>query len=311
MKTHNLGRTKLPVSRIGLGTVEIGLPYGIGVKDMPTDTEAERILKSAAEMGITYFDTARGYGVAEERIGKAGLTKNENIVIGTKCAQFLKQEPNVTGAELEKRIREEIDTSRKNLRQESLQLVQLHSESPNYTAFDELIAIMQKLVDEGKVQHVGIATRGEQASLAALKTNFFETLQIAYSILDQRMNREVLPAAKKHSIGIINRSVLLKGALTPAAEKLPEALLPLKEQARQAAAIATELGTDLPTLAIRFAVSNPAISTILIGTIEPHHLETAIAATEAGPLPDDVLTELATLAIDDPSQIDPSQWPPL
>ena len=55
-----LGKTNLNVSPIGLGTVEIGIPYGIGKQSLPSDAEAERILKTAVELGITYFDTARG-----------------------------------------------------------------------------------------------------------------------------------------------------------------------------------------------------------------------------------------------------------
>lgn len=306
-----LGKTNYSVSQLGLGTVEIGLPYGIGVKDLPSDAEAERILKTAVELGITYIDTARGYGVAEERIGKSGIGKNPNVVIGTKCAQFLKQEPDLQGSELEKRIREEVDTSRKNLQQESLQLVQLHIELPEYIDFTELIEIMAKLVDEGKIQHVGIATRGEAAPLAAIKTNFFATIQCAYSILDQRMAGKVLPAAEKNNVGIINRSVLLQGALTPAAEKLPNALAPLKENSRKAAAVAHALGIDLPALALRFVISNPAVSTALIGTITPAHLEAAVAAIEQGPLAADILEQLYPLAIDDANQVDPGKWPRL
>lgn len=309
MKTSILGRTNVSISQLGLGTVEIGLPYGIGVDTLPSDAQAERILKTAVELGITYIDTARGYGVAEERIGRTGISRIQGIVIGTKCGQFLKQEPDLHGQELEKRIREEIDTSRRNLQQETLQLVQLHIELPDYTDFRELITIMQKLQAEEKVMHVGIATRGEEAPLAALKTDYFTTLQTAYSILDQRMTTRVLSIAQQKNVGVINRSVLLKGALTSAADKLPDQLTPLKENAKKAATIAADLGIDLPTLALRFVISNPAVTTALIGTVTPEHLTAAAAAIAAGPLPEDVLQELQMLAINDPDQVDPGRWP--
>lgn len=310
LPTRTLGSSNLSVTQLGLGTVEIGLPYGIGVKSLPSEAEAERILKTAVELGITYIDTARGYGVAEERIGKSGIGNMPGVVIGTKCAQFLKQEPALPGAALEKRIREEIDLSRKNLRQEVLQLVQLHIELADYTDFRELIEIMQKLKDEEKVLHVGIATRGEEAPLAAIAAGFFATLQTAYSILDQRMAAQVLPAAQKNGVGIINRSVLLKGALTPASEQLPDQLAPLKENSRQAAAIAADLGISLPALALRFVISNPAVTTALIGTTTPEHLSSAITAAQEGPLPAEVLEKLHPLGLTDPAQVDPAQWPP-
>ncbi len=296
-------------SRIGLGTVEIGLPYGIGKTSLPSDTEAEHILKSAVEMGVTYIDTARGYGVAEERIGKSGIGKIEGITIGTKCGQFLKNEPHVHGVDLEKRIREDIDASRNNLQQEILTLVQFHNEQEDYTDFAEIIEILQKLKDEQKIQHVGIATRGEAAALAAIETGFFETIQIAYSIIDQRMAAHVLPSAQKKGIAAFNRSVLLKGALTPGRANLPEQLSPLKAFADLAQDIADSIGISLPELAIRFAASNPAISTILIGTIQPQHIDAAIQAAKQGPLPQEVIAQCAKLGLTDPHQVDPAKWP--
>lgn len=304
-----LGKTNLEVSPIGLGTVEIGLPYGIGVKTLPSDKEAETILESAIDLGITYIDTARGYGVAEERIGQSGISKTEGIVIGTKCAQFLKDEPGLHGIQLEKRVRDEVDTSRKNLKLKTLPLLQLHIESPDFTNLDELIVIMRKLQEEQKIQHVGIACRGKKVPLAAIQSGFFETIQIAYSIIDQRMTKYVLPQAQAKNVGVICRSALLQGALTLAVAKLPAELTPLKENAKKADEIAAEAGLDLPSLAIRFAASNPAISTVLLGTTKPEHLSTALAAIQAGPLPEHILQELEKCAIDDPSQVDPSQWP--
>lgn len=296
-------------SRIGLGTVEIGIPYGIGVTSLPSDAQAEHILKSAVEMGVTYIDTARGYGVAEERIGKSGIGNSDGVIIGTKFGQFLKQEPNLHSTDLEQRIREDIDASRKNLQQEVLELVQFHNELEDYMDFSEMIEILQKLKDEQKVRHVGIATRGEAAALAAIATGFFETIQVAYSIADQRMAQRVLSAAQEKNISVINRSVLLKGALTPGRIKLSDALQPLKDAADKADHIAQSIGISLPELAIRFAASHSAISNILIGTIKPDHLESAIAATQQEPLPKEVLEKLAALGISDPTQIDPAKWP--
>lgn len=304
-----LGETGLEVSAIGLGTVEIGLAYGIGAKEIPSEQEAETILKSAVEMGVTYVDTARGYGLAEERIGKSGIGENPGIVIGTKCGQFLKNEPDLHGAELAKRIREDIETSRQMLQRDVLQLVQFHNELPDYTDFREIIDILQKLKDEGKIEHVGMATRGEEVPLAAIQSGFFETLQIAYSILDQRMAPRVLSAAQENTVGIINRSVLLQGVLSPAMNKLPLALASLKAQAAKADAIAQEAGIDLPTLAFRFVLSNPAVSTALLGTTKPHRLKAALDAANAGPLPPDIVDELKKLAIDDPNLVDPGKWP--
>lgn len=304
-----LGNTSLEVSRIGLGTVEIGLAYGLGNEGLPSEQDAKTLLKTAVEMGITYFDTARGYGLAEERIGKSGITKTSTVIIGTKFGQFLKQEPHLRGSNLEKRIRKDIDMSRKNLNQEVLQLVQFHNELENFTDYSEIIEIAEKLKNEQKVMHVGIAVRGEAAALAAIETDFFETIQLANSIVDQRMTKNVLQKAEEKNIGIINRSVLLKGALTPARSKLPEALAQLKTHADKAEEIAKSIGISLPTLAIRYVLSNPAISIALIGTSTANRIESALEAVQAGPLPEEILLLLQELSITDPVQIDPSRWP--
>ena len=306
---NQLGDTGLEVSKIGLGTVEIGLAYGLGNEGLPSEQDAISLLKTVVEMGITYIDTARGYGLAEERIGKSGIGKNSTVIIGTKFGQFLKQEPSLHGPELEKRVRQDIDESRKNLNQEVLQLAQFHNELEDFADYSEIIEIAEKLKIEQKVLHVGIAVRGEAAALAAIETNFFETIQLAYNIVDQRMAENVLELAHEKNIGIINRSVLLKGALTPARAKLPETLAQLLKNADKAEKIAKSIGINLPTLAIRFVLSSPAVSTALIGTVNANRIESALEAFNAGPLPEDVLEQLRTLAITDPAEIDPAQWP--
>ncbi|MDA1168941.1 MAG: aldo/keto reductase [bacterium] len=304
-----LGNTGLEVSRIGLGTVEIGLAYGLGNKGLPSEQDAITLLKTAVEMGITYFDTARGYGLAEERIRKSEIAKTSNIVIGTKFGQFLKQGPNLRGQDLEKRIREDIDVSRKNLGQEVLQLAQFHNELEDFVNYSEIIEIAEKLKHEQKVLHVGVAIRGEAAALAAIKIGFFETIQLANSIVDQRMTKNVLIKAHEKNIGIINRSVLLKGALTPARARLPETLAKLKENADKAEEIANNIGISLPTLAIRYVLSNPAISTALIGTSTANRIQSALEALQAGPLSEEIIHQLQQLSLTDPVQIDPAQWP--
>lgn len=304
-----LGKTDLDISKVGLGTVEIGLPYDIADKRIPTDKEAEYILKSAVDLGITYIDTARGYGLAEERIGKFGISQLPGVIIGTKCAQFLDKGEDPRGAELKKSIRADIEESLRQLQLDTLPLVQFHGGSVEQFKRGELIDIAKRLQQEGKVQYWGAAVRGEDAALAAIATGFFSTIQVAYSILDQRMRPQVLSQAKANNVGVINRSVLLKGALTPKRPTLPAALEPLKTAADQAEAIAQTLNLALPELAIRFAAVNPAVSTILIGTTNPEHLKSALTNVKAEPLTAETLAALYSLAIADPNQIDPSRWP--
>lgn len=310
MEQRTLGRTGLAVSQIGLGTVEMGYVYGIGPRTLPTDAEAGRLLRAAIELGITFVDSAEFYGVAEERIGKSGIAKLPGVVIATKCGHLLDRGEAFTPEEFVRQVRGEVEESLQKLKLDVLPLVLYHGGSAEQIRSGLLIEVMQQMQEEGKVRFSGISTRGKEAALAAIETGFFDVLQLGHSILDQRLVRTVLPLARARNIGIVNRSVLLKGALTDARRYLSDALMPLKRNADRAEEIARSLGIDLPTLALRFALSNEAISVVLIGTNKVEHLERARDAARVGPLSSEVLAELKTLAIDDRNQVDPKWWPP-
>lgn len=308
VSSRTLGRTNLKVSPVGLGTVEIGRVYGLGPRTLPDENEAVGLLRRAVELGITFFDTARSYGLAEERIRKSGIAKLPNVVVSAKCCLILEKTDDIAPDEIRKQMREEVEESLRTLGMERLPLLQLHGGSANLIQSGIIQEMAQKLKDEGKVQFVGIAVRGEEAPLAAIKDGFFDTLQFAFSILDQRMAKLVLPEAKKYNIGTVGRSVLLKGALTPVSQYLVAGLAPLKRGSDRAAEVAATFGVDLPSLAIRFVLSNPLISTAIVGSSKIENVENIVKAAEAGPLPAGVLRSLYELAIDDPMQMDPTKW---
>ncbi len=309
LKQRTLGRTGLKVSEIGLGTTTIGYVYGIGPRDLPPEDEVITFLHEVVERGVTFIDTGSFYGLAEERIGKSGVAKMSGVIVSTKCGHVLDKGETISDEELAKIMKADVESSLKRLGLDHLELVQVHGGTAERIKDGSIIRAMQRLKDAGLVRFVGISTRGEEAPLAAIESGFFDVLQLAHSILDQRMARRVFTEAKKHNIGIINRSALLKGALTPAAEHLSPVLAPLKKNSDMAKKIAERLGTDLPTLSLRFALSNDAISTVLVGTNKLKYIMSALCAASDGPLPEDVLSELRSLAIDDALQVDPKNWP--
>ena len=304
-----LGRTGLPVSPIGLGTTEIGYVYGIGPRELPSEEAVIEFLHATVALGVTFIDTGHFYGAAEERIGKSNIAQTPGVIVSTKCGHVLDRGEEISDAELARAMRAEVEESLRKLKLDVIPLVQVHGGSAERIKDGSIIAGMQAIKDAGLAQYVGISTRGEEAPLAAIESGFFDTLQLAHNVLDQRMVARVFAEAKKKNIGIINRSVLLKGALTPASQYLAPQLAELKKNSDMAGEIAKELGTDLPALAIRFALSNEAVSTVLVGSNKIKNIEKAVAAAEAGPLPPDVLTKLRELAITDPLQVDPKNWP--
>ena len=308
LPSKKLGRTGLMVSPVALGTVELGYTYGIGPRNLPNEKEAISLLQEAVDMGVNFFDTAHFYGCAEERIGKSGIAQIPGIIIATKCGHNIEKKQNITAAELEREIRQEVDESRKVLKMDTLDLVLIHGGTAEQIQKGMLITIMQKLKDEHKVAHCGISTRGIDAPQAAIDSGFFEVLQVGYSIFDQRL-RPILLKASAKEIGIIARSVLLKGALTPAHRFLTDELAMLKKYYAEISDIAQKMGTDVPTLALRFAFTENALSTILIGTNKKENLELAFTAYNKGSLAPDILEALKKFAIDDPALVDPAHWP--
>ena len=128
MKYGMLGRTDLEVSRVGLGTVEIGLPYGIGLPDPPPDDECIRLLHAALDRGITYFDTAAGYGRSEELVGKAlsGMGSSRPVIATKVKLRASASGPELEGAELSEQVCNSVRESIATLGADSLDLVQVY-----------------------------------------------------------------------------------------------------------------------------------------------------------------------------------------
>ena len=149
MQYKTLGRTGLKVSRLGLGTAEIGFAYGIGPRTLPFEQDAISLLKLAVDLGITYFDTAYFYGLAEKRIGKSKIGQSCDIIIATKCGQFLEKGEDPQGKDLEKRLRDQIETSLWNLNLEAVPILMLHGGSAEQIRRGELTGLLTKFKEEG------------------------------------------------------------------------------------------------------------------------------------------------------------------
>lgn len=306
LKQEIFGKTGLSVSRLGLGTAEIGFAYGLGTSSLPSEEEAIKLLRTAVELGVTFFDTANYYGLAEERIGKSGILKDSRVVVCTKCAQFLEKGEYFEPKELERRIREQVEGSLHTLKLETLSILLIHGPSAEQLREGTLVLIVTKLHREGKIRHWGVSTRGEEAPLAAIECGA-DVVEVAYSIADRRMT-PIFAASQKNHVGVINRSVYLKGAFAGKADYLGERQVKLKRAAAVAEKVAGDSGMTVTELALRYTLSEPAIAVSLIGTSNVVHLKAAYAAMKNGPLSRDTIDALSSLAIDDPDEVDPARW---
>lgn len=308
METRKLGWTGYRVSVIGLGTVELGMQYGLGAEAPPSRAEAIALLQHAVEKGITYIDTARSYGVAEEIIGESGIGTQPGVIIGTKCGAFYEQGEDPRGEDLRRRLAGEVDESLRALQRETLDLLQIHGPSAEVITRGELSGVLDGLTKQGKIRYFGVAARGETAPLAAVKSGAFQTIQVAVSILDQRMRDRVLPEAFAAGLGVIARSVFLKGTLTTRRQFLPKHLERLRERADAIADFVTPRGLTIEEAAVRFVLSVPEVTTLLVGTTSKDHLEAALDHAARGALPAPIMAELSAFRVDDEQLVDPKQW---
>jgi aryl-alcohol dehydrogenase-like predicted oxidoreductase len=195
------------------------------------------------------------------------------------------------------------------LQTDVIDLMQLHSVSAEDIRRGELADILQDLQVAGSIRFLGATTYGEEAALAALEDGRYDCVQIAYNMLDREAETRILPLAQSKDIGVVIRSVLLKGALTHRYCHLPAELEELKSAVERILAIVATGSWSLPELAYRFVLAHPAVSTVLVGTAFVEELKAAIDYGMRGALSAQLQAQVRQVAIKDRKQLNPGNWP--
>lgn len=313
MDYRTLGRSGLRVSTLALGTVELGLEYGIalpGETARPSTAEGVRLVHAALDGGITLIDTARAYGASEEVLGVALRGRRHEAVLATKVRTQAPDGTTPRGEALRRTMRASLEASLRALQVEYVDLWQIHNVDTALLAERDAVgAAFDEARRAGLVRAVGGSTYGEELPLAALESDLFDVLQVTYSVLDQRLEARVFPAAAARDVGLVVRSVLLKGVLTVRGDHLPEHLAPLRERSQAFRALVAARGGARTSVqaALAFALGHPLIGSTLIGVRSEAELHEALAAADA-PLDPALRAELAALRLDDPDLLNPGTW---
>ena len=319
MRFRTLGRTGLRVSEIGLGTVEIGLEYGIPVDGRrtrrPSVQDAERLLHRALDLGVNFIDTAPSYGESEAIIGRALGGRRQEYVLASKVPAG--DRGRLGHKALQARIEASIARSLRALATDVFDVVQIHNAPTDVIRDGEVLAILQDCRRRGSVRFIGVTTYGEEASLAALEAGGYDCLQIAYNVLDRQPEERVLPLAREKGVAIIARSVLLKGALSYRCASLPPELLELKLAIGRLgsllagggeASAAVGIGR-LPEVAYRYALGHPGVSVALVGAGTLDELAAAVGYAALGDLSVAEVAAIRSVTLSPAEQLDPSRWP--
>jgi aryl-alcohol dehydrogenase-like predicted oxidoreductase len=212
MQQRRLGKSNLKISAIGYGAM--GLSFGYGPA---TDRqEAIRLIRAAAERGVTFFDTAQVYGpfTNEELVGEALAPYRGQVVIATKFGFDFGPDGRERGLNSRPEyIREMTEGSLKRLGVESIDLYYQHRVDPE-VPIEDVAGTVKDLIREGKVKHFGLSEAGVQTIRRAHAVQPVSALQSEYSLWWREPEEEVLPALEELGIGFVPFSPLGRGFLT-------------------------------------------------------------------------------------------------
>ncbi len=304
MRTRVLGRTGIEVSEIGYGAWGIGGKMWLG----GDDDESSRALRRAFELGLNFIDTALVYGDGHsERL--VGELAPASVSIATKVPpkNFLwPARPGIGIADVfpYEHIMRSTEQSLRNLRRDSIDLQQLHVWNSEWINDDDWRRAFEDLKKSGKARFVGVSINDHQpdSAIELIKTGLIDTVQVIYNIFDQSPEAKLFPLARELNIGVLARVPLDEGALTGTIDvttTFPEGDFRgryfrgdrKKEVVEHVTALQRDLdgvNGSLAQIALRFCLSNLAVSTVIPGMRTVRNVESNVAASDAGPLPLDV-----------------------
>ena len=309
MQYRTLGGTGIIVSELALGAMMFG---AMGNRD---HDESVRMIHHALDAGINLVDTADVYsgGESETIVGQALKNRRDDVVLATKFGLPMGGDANRAGGS-RRWIMRAVEDSLRRLGTDRIDLYQMHRPDPG-TDIEETLAALTDLVHAGKIRAFGSSTFPAdlivEAQWAAERRGLlrFRSDQPRYSILTRIIERDVLPAAQRHGMGVLTYGPLssgwLSGRADPAAGHRAAAArpnfdmsLPVNQRRAQVVAglaeLAAETGISLPHLALGFVRAHPAVTAVLIGPRTPGQLDDLLRAADVT-LSDEVLDRIDEL----------------
>src|SRR3989475_4244961 len=323
MEMRVFGRAGMRLSVLGFGCGAVG---GLMVRGDPLDQE--RTIARAIDAGVNYFDTAVQYGngESEKNLGRVlQRLKPSNVTVGTKVRVPSSDFGGITDA-----VARSLEGSLARLRLDRIDIFHLHN-TITETGGGEALSVRQVLGDvvpaferlrqQGKTRFLGLTAIGDMGALhQVIDARAFDSAQVVYNMLNPSAAAGLptnYPAqdygrlfdhTMAAGVGVVGIRVLAGGALSGSAERHPIASPPPEPigsamsyhadvaRARRLVPLVEEgFAASLTEAAMRFALSHPAIGSILVGMATPQQFEDALAAVQKGPLPPAALDRLSVL----------------
>ena len=292
MKTRELGQSGLEVSAIGLGCM--GMSFGYGPAQ--DETEMIGVIRSAVDLGVTFFDTAEVYGpfTNERLVGKALAPFRDRVVIATKFGFHLDADGKQAGLNSRpEHIREVAEASLQRLGIDTIDLFYQHRVDPN-VPIEDVAGAVKDLIQEGKVRHFGLSEAGVQTIRRAHAVQPVTALQSEYSLWWREPEEKTFPVLEELGIGFVPFSPLGRGFLTGAIDEnttfssgdfrntvprfTPEARKTNLALVESLAAIARARGATAAQIALAWLLARKPWIVPIPGTTKRHRLEENVAA---------------------------------
>jgi 1-deoxyxylulose-5-phosphate synthase len=311
MNRRILGRTGLAVSEIAFGGVEIGLPYGIDIRnpsEMPTEQQAIDLLHAALNNGVNFFDTARMYGRSEMLMGKAFAGRRDQVVINTKCVHLRDTDKKLYDrAEIRRLIPDSLHKSLAALRTDHVDVYMTHTGDLEILDHPDVLEGFDSIRRKGLTRAIGVSTYTPDETRKAVESGVWDVIQLPFNLLDQRQ-ADLFPLAAQRGVGIMVRSVLLKGILSTRGGNLHPALLGVTEHRNRLIRIMDADEKQLPRMATRFALGFDQVSCVLVGIDRLEYLQAALDSAAGPALPHEMFELLRKSGYPDPEFINLHTW---
>jgi aryl-alcohol dehydrogenase-like predicted oxidoreductase len=304
MEYRAFGNTGTDVSAVGYGAWGIGQSQWIGADD----DESIQALERAIELGVNFIDTARAYGDghSERLVGQVVRARPERVYVATKVPPRNLIWPAPAGVAVDEvfpgeHIRRSAEESLANLGVDTIDLLQFHVWQDDWIGEGDWLEAVQELKADGSIRLFGISINDHQpeTGLRAVRDGLVDSVQVIFNIFDQAPTDELFPACVDQGVAVIVRVALDEGGLTgriTADSEFPEGDFRnhyfggnrAREVEQRVNAIAEELeigADDMAATALRFVLSEPAVSTVIPGMRSLRNVDRNVAVADGRGLP--------------------------
>ena len=275
MQTKPYGNSGFQVSILGLGAGQVG-------DERLAEPDAAHLLNTALDLGITLIDTARGYGLSEERIGRHLSHRRSEFVLSTKVGYGIPGHADWSGDIIEAGV----DAALARLRTDHIDIVHLHSCELSTLQAGAVVDALVRLREKGKIRVA--AYSGENEALAwALADGRFGGVECSVNLFDQGGLAGPLAGARRDGLGVIAKRPLGNAPWRFAQRPVGDYAETYWERMHELAYDTSGMAWD--EFALRFSAWQPEVSCAIVGTASVAHLKHNAAIVATGPLPDDVV----------------------